>query len=270
MVVNGPQRARDPRLLEPRRPHDACTFEELQQRYNFEKTSDRRIVFTRLVLDEIAGRAAPVRVLDIGCGSGMGRSPDFIWAIREQVDELWGVEPDTGVLIEEGLFDRVERDSLEEAALPEDYFDVAFAYMVVEHIPDPVAFCSALSKTLKPGGVFVFITPNGRHYFTRLASLAHRLHVDEFTLRLLRGAHAKHGYHHAIAYQFNRTADIDAALVGLNFDRPEYAYIERLGPAPYLRGALRPVLWLGVQKRRLIKKQDLLLHMVGRIQKRQK
>ena len=36
---------RDEQLLLPKAPHDALTFEELAQRYNYLDTSDRRLVF---------------------------------------------------------------------------------------------------------------------------------------------------------------------------------------------------------------------------------
>ena len=59
---------------------------------------------------------------------------------------------------------------METADLPENYFDLAYSYMVMEHVADPVGFLKALVKCLQPGGVYVFLTPNKRHYFTITAS----------------------------------------------------------------------------------------------------
>ena len=56
----------------PNQPHDSLTFDELQNVYSFRKTSDRRQLFTKLVIDELKNRQQPT-VLDIGCGSGIGR-----------------------------------------------------------------------------------------------------------------------------------------------------------------------------------------------------
>jgi SAM-dependent methyltransferase len=256
-----------PDLLEPKAPHDSCTFDVLCRRYNFMRTGDRRAVLTRVVLAELAGRARPVRVLDIGCGSGIGRSSDFVWAIREHVDELWGVEPDPKVRIEAGLFDHVERSVLEGAALPNDAFDVALAFMVMEHVADPAAFCAVLARTLKPGGAFFFVTPNGRHYFTRLAKLAHRIRIDELGVRLVRGRQLVEKYHYPLAYRFNVPGQVEAAIAGLPFEAPSYVYLEQIGPRGYFPGPLRPVFWLGTLKRRMWKDPGVLLDFMGRIRR---
>ena len=84
-------------LIAPQRPHDDLSFEELATRYNFRLTSDRRRVFARLVIKECQRCTAPVRVLDVGCGRGIGRQPEYQWAIRQHADEFWGLDPDTTV-----------------------------------------------------------------------------------------------------------------------------------------------------------------------------
>lgn len=42
-------------------------------------------------------------------------------------------------------------------------FDLAFASWVLEHLARPFLTFQSIARVLKPGGVFVFITPNGRH-----------------------------------------------------------------------------------------------------------
>ncbi len=50
-------------------------------------------------------------------------------------------------------------------------FDLITANMVVEHIPDADTFLSDVHRILKPGGCFVFHTPNFRNYLVFIASL---------------------------------------------------------------------------------------------------
>ena len=47
-------------------------------------------------------------------------------------------------------------------------FDVVFASWVLEHLAEPRRTFQAISRIMKPGGVFVFITPNGRHPLAQL------------------------------------------------------------------------------------------------------
>jgi SAM-dependent methyltransferase len=47
-------------------------------------------------------------------------------------------------------------------------FDLIFASWVLEHLADPAPTFAEMGRVLKPGGAFVFITPNGRHPLTLL------------------------------------------------------------------------------------------------------
>ncbi|HFQ94117.1 MAG TPA: class I SAM-dependent methyltransferase [Anaerolineae bacterium] len=98
------------------------------------------------------------RVLDVGCGRG---------GLVEQLDhplaQVVGIDPDWASLREHRL------DLPRVAGLSDDLpfapasFDVAFASWVLEHLERPLRTFCAMYRVLKPGGVFVFITPNGRH-----------------------------------------------------------------------------------------------------------
>ena len=50
-------------------------------------------------------------------------------------------------------------------------FDLVTANMVVEHLDDPARQFHAIARLLRPGGLFIFHTPNTRGYPTAIARL---------------------------------------------------------------------------------------------------
>lgn len=110
-------------VLRPTRPHDSMSFEELAAAYNFERTSMHRTMFARLIVRECQRRGGPVggsgplRVLDVGCGRGIGREVALHHAIRPHVGDYWGIEPDEEVTPEAGLFDHFQHALMETATL---------------------------------------------------------------------------------------------------------------------------------------------------------
>jgi SAM-dependent methyltransferase len=253
-------------LVRPRRPHDDFTLDELARRYNFRLTSDRRRLFTRLVLKECQAAKGPVCVLDIGCGRGIGRQPGYQTAIRGVADEYWGIDPDESVAPPGSLFDHHQYALMETADLPEDHFDVVYSYMVMEHVAEPDRFMAAVKRCLKPGGVYLMVTPNKRHYFTRTASALHTLRLDEFVLRLIQGKKVQE-YHYPVQYRFNDEARITACAEGLGFLPPDFAYTEAEGPLGYFPAPFRPIYHFLAWKRTVIKQPRSLISLVCRITK---
>ena len=107
---------------------------------------------------------------------------------------MWGLEPDPEVHPDDNLFDRYECSTMEDAELPPNSVSVCYSAMVMEHVVDPDEFLAAVFRCLKPGGTYLFITPNGRHYFTRIASFLRRLRADEQVGAIrLRALHLRSG-----------------------------------------------------------------------------
>jgi SAM-dependent methyltransferase len=257
-------------LIRPRRPHDDLSFDELGRRYNFNQTTDRRRVFARLVIKEIervrAETGGPVRVLDIGCGRGIGRELGYTEAMGAHADEFWGLEPDEQVSPREGLFDHFQHGPMETAKLPEGGFDIAYSFMVMEHVADPDAFLKATARCLKPGGVYLFMTPNAGHYFTITASTLHRLKVDELALHLLKRG-GEESYHYPVQYRFNSARTVRALGARAGFSEVGVAYLEAEGPHGYMKGPLKLAYHALRAKRRLIRQKSALLTLTGRMVK---
>lgn len=266
-----PEQANDAEpLIEPVAPHDGYSFEELQSHYNFRKTSDRRRVFVRLIRNELNSRPRPVRVLDIGCGTGISNDPlsgpQFLQVIRRATDELFGVEPDRSVEPDHQLFDHFQHATMESAELPENHFDVAFSFLVMEHVEDPAAFMKHVYRCLKPGGVYLFLTPNGRHYFTRIAKAMHLLKVDEWVLRRIARSQVEN-YHYPVRYRFNSERQIRESCEAAGFATPQFAYLEDIGPKPYFPGPTVVLFHLLALKRQWVHSKRALLDLICRVQK---
>mgnify|MGYP001189969699 CR=1 FL=1 len=248
-------------------PHDRLPFEELQRRYNFRATSDWQALFVRLLIDECRRIGPGCRALDIGCGHGIGRKPAYTAAVRDAVGELWGLEPDTGEMPTADLFHQFQHATMETAVLPEAHFDIAYSFMVVEHVADPRSYMDAVARCLKPGGIHFFITVNGAHYFAKCAGAMRRLRLEEIVLRLLRGRAEVDEYHYPVQYKMNTPRVLDRLATQTGFNAPDYVFVEERGPEPYMKGPLR-LLWHALNvKRRIVKNQRSLLALYCRMQR---
>lgn len=164
----------------------------------------------RLVLWWIESRAAPIpfvcpshltprpRALELGCSHGA-----FLKQLRERGWECIGIEPAAEVAqcASERGFD-VRVGSLESAAAADprifapESFDAVFAWMVVEHLHDPVATLRQARELLKPGGTLSFSVPNfgcwerrafGRFWYA-LQLPTHLQHLTPASIRRLLAA----------------------------------------------------------------------------------
>jgi SAM-dependent methyltransferase len=110
--------------------------------------------------------------LDLGAGAGLLPQMNF----RGLVRKVSGVDLDPRVLSNPALDEASVGDG-EAIPFPDEAFDLIFADNVLEHLPDPAAVFREIWRTLRPGGVFLFKTPNRRHYVPTLARLTpHAVH----------------------------------------------------------------------------------------------
>lgn len=101
------------------------------------------------------------RWLDIGCGK------DVCWILsKKELDHLVGsaayvvgIDVDEGIAENTSLTYRVMAAG-EQLPFRDKAFDLVTANMVVEHVADPTLVLSEVSRVLRPGGRFLFITPN--------------------------------------------------------------------------------------------------------------
>jgi SAM-dependent methyltransferase len=110
------------------------------------------------------------RLLDVGCGRG-----GLVEQLGHPLHQVVGVDPDVASLREHRL--PLARAAAVSNALPfaAKRFDLTFASWLLEHLEMPVQDLAEISRVLRPGGVFVFITPNRLHPLVALNRLSGRV-----------------------------------------------------------------------------------------------
>jgi SAM-dependent methyltransferase len=173
--------------------------------------------------------------LDVGAGAGILPHMNF----RGLASRVCGVDLDPRVtanpMLDEGRIADAGRIPYENSM-----FDLAFADNVLEHLDDPLQVFCEIARVLKPGGLFIFKTPNKWHYVPVVARITpHRFHG---AYNRLRGRAEADTF--PTRYRANTHRDIDrlaqlSSLKMLQLDfiegRPEYL---RLNAAMYLAGAV--------------------------------
>ncbi len=107
-----------------------------------------------------------MEVLDLGAGAGELNHYDF----KGRVRRMTGIDIDPRVKVNP-LLDNGLMGDLANLPFEDNSFDMAFCIYVLEHMVDPERFAREVMRILRPGGMFLGLTPNRYHYVPLLASL---------------------------------------------------------------------------------------------------
>lgn len=112
------------------------------------------------------------RMLDLGAGAGIVSAMNF----RGRVKWVCGIDLDPRVLSNPHL-DEAAVASITDLPYSDDSFDLVISDNVMEHIEEPELVFKEIYRVLKPGGMFLFKTPNRLHYMPIIARLTpYRFH----------------------------------------------------------------------------------------------
>ena len=111
---------------------------------------------------------ATTRWLDLGCGHQILPSwrLDAEKNLAKGCDSVVGLDFDLGSLKMHKTIDSRVRGNIAELPFVENHFDLVTANMVVEHLDKPEVQFREVYRVLKPGGLFLFHTPNALGYLT--------------------------------------------------------------------------------------------------------
>jgi SAM-dependent methyltransferase len=189
---------------------DDLTFQPFLER--FELGEWRAPIFRDLVLSEfsrIGIRKEDATLLDIGCGHGFDMDGRIQGQLAAGSRQYVGVEPDAE-MVTASFIAPVHRCFFEQAPIPANSVDIAFAVMVLEHLPQPQAFWDKLYEVLRPGGVFWGFTVNAHHPFATLSAVAGKAKLKDSYLNWLLGRRSEDRYeNYPTFYRSNKSEDIE-------------------------------------------------------------
>lgn len=135
---------------------------------------------------------APGRMLEVGCASG--------GFLHDMAEAGWQVE---GIEFSDSAADNARRDgykvhtgTLETAPDPDKKFDLIVAWMVLEHLHEPLLSLQKLSDWTKKDGYFAFSIPNSSSFFFNRYSYNLQLptHLYHFTPETITALLSKSGW----------------------------------------------------------------------------
>ncbi len=202
----------------------------------------RSPIFRDMVLADVRRLGPGPAILDIGCGEGLDGSVELQHTVATVAGRFIGIEPDPTIKLADH-FTETHRCPFEQAPLEAGSIDLAYAVMVLEHLPRPQFFWDRLFEVLADGGMVWGLTVDARHPFARCSLWADRLKIKDLYLDrarsslLLRVGRYKN---YPTYYRTNTPAHISGLTRA--FRSSQYINFSRVGQwSPYLPRPLRSI-----------------------------
>jgi len=109
--------------------------------------------------------------LDLGCGHHILPA----WHLKEEKElvkkskRIVGLDYTMDSLLKHESIDLKVRGDITSLPFDDNSFDIITSNMVIEHLKDPLVQFKEIARILKPGGIFIFHTPNKYGYPNILA-----------------------------------------------------------------------------------------------------
>ncbi|MFN8670693.1 MAG: class I SAM-dependent methyltransferase [Candidatus Sericytochromatia bacterium] len=134
-----------------------------EKNINFNDLSSKQ--FTTALFEIIKKIPENSTVLDIGCGSGVGKL--IANKVNKNINEYWGLDfNNSSKKYAEKILDKylyLDIENFEDNLLPNNYFDVIILADVLEHLVSPELIISKIKKYLKTDGFIMLSIPNVLH-----------------------------------------------------------------------------------------------------------
>lgn len=191
----------------------------LQNFYGFAKrTIVPSLDYSQTIYEKVLTSDIPAGAnwLDVGCGHHL--LPQ--WRLAEEKElfaktkHIVGMDYDFPSLLKHRTIAQRIQATADRLPLAENYFDVATANMVVEHLDNPRIQFAEINRVLKPNGIFIFHTVNESGYFARMRKIVPETLVKKLS-RLLDGRPADDVF--KVHYKANREETITALARETNF-----------------------------------------------------
>lgn len=133
--------------------------------------------------------SSPLRLLDIGCGTGalLNRAKKLGFAI-EGIEICEPLAKDAAG----NAGCPVHNTLLTNVALPEDNFDIIVMYDLIEHLQDPVGDMNIIYRLLKKGGILFILTPNDNALLRKISRVLYRASLHCFSKPMERLYYSDH------------------------------------------------------------------------------
>ncbi len=201
------------------------------------------IIFRENILSKIDENSM---VLDAGAGAGIIEHMN----IKGYAKTVYGVDLDERV-VDNPYLDKGFVADVGNLPFEDNVFDVVFSDNVLEHLEHPLEVFNEVYRVLKPGGYFLFKTPNKFHYMPLIARCTpHKFH--QF-INKLRGRDEADTF--PTRYKANSSTDIKNISVKAGFTESSIQLIE--GRPEYLRFNFLTYL-VGITYERIVNSADFL------------
>ncbi|MFC1692642.1 class I SAM-dependent methyltransferase [Candidatus Latescibacterota bacterium] len=219
-------------------------IEKIKKRWYTPEQYNSDIIFRKMIYKAVDEDS---HVLDVGAGVG----EKFAYNLKNHVAEIVGVDVDpqveTNPLLHRGIV-----SDIVEIPIVNSYFDVVFSRYVLEHITEPQNFLNEMNRILKPGGRFIFLTPNKWHYVSIAASLSPHWFHKWYNL-YLRGRKEVDTF--PTVYYLNTASTLRRQLISMGFEE-DVLLLHETCPNYLLWSA--PSFYLGLAYERLVNSFDIL------------
>ena len=115
--------------------------------------------------------------LEIGCGNGFMLKE----ALNLGFKNIKGIEPSKEAIdyAHEDIKKHINHGIFDVSKIQDNFYDVVFVAMIIEHVTDANKFLNDIHKILKPGGLIVCICHNERHFLAKILKNKHPIINDE-------------------------------------------------------------------------------------------